>query len=65
MCNYWKELWQKKKLLIIINFTFCHNVFKIHLFKPLVLPTFLKTTDKRHSISTNELTVYVEKQPVA
>ena len=33
-CNYWKmlkTLWQKVKLLILSNFSFCHNVFKSRL----------------------------------
>ena len=32
--DYWiklKTLWQKEKLLIMSNFSFCHNVFKSHL----------------------------------
>ena len=32
--HYWKELktlWQKKKLLVLSNFYFCHNDFKSHL----------------------------------
>ena len=32
--NYWKKLktlWQKEILLVFINFSFCHDVFKSHL----------------------------------
>ena len=60
--NYWKELktlWQKNKILVLINFSFCHTIFskvvccrrvrkRLHMIKRLYKPEFHETRGSSH-----------------